>query len=115
PEPSGRVITYANDTLTVRLANVSVDEVLDELGRQAGAEIRGGVLNARVVSTEFDAVPLPEALHRLLGDQNFALVYGDGDRLRTITLLGGPQREPRSPAAVAGAPPPPGVPARPND
>src|SRR5881628_1175955 len=55
PEPPGRVITYANDALTVRLANVAVDEVLDELGRQAGAEIRGGVLNPRIVSTEFDA------------------------------------------------------------
>jgi hypothetical protein len=43
------------------------------------------------VSAEFDDVPLEEALHRLLGEQNFVLKYGRDDHLRTIKLLGGPQ------------------------
>src|SRR5207247_6835398 len=36
-----RLIRYEHDALTVRLTNVPVAEVLDELRRQTGAEIRG--------------------------------------------------------------------------
>jgi hypothetical protein len=100
-----RVITYADDKLTVRLVDVPVREVLDEVGRQSGAEIRGGVVNGRNVSTEFDRVPLSEALHRLLGDQNFALLYGERGRLRAIKLLGGPQAPPPAVKTAAATPP----------
>src|SRR5262245_62167178 len=112
-EAPARVIKYSNDALTVQLKDVPLPEVLADLGRQAGAEIRGGVLNTRSVTAEFDAVPLPEALHRLLGDQNFALVYGEGGRLRAIKLLGGPQQDGVS-VAVTGATPPPPTPAAPS-
>src|SRR3989475_5515601 len=98
----GRVIHYEGDTLTVHLAGAPVTDVLDELGRQAGAEIRGQVRDPREVSAEFEGVPLAEALHRLLGDQNFALVYGNEGRLKSVRLLGGPQT-----AAAAGAAAPP--------
>jgi hypothetical protein len=104
-----RVIEYAKDALTVRLTKVPVAEVLDELSRQSGAEIRGQVRGGAEATAQFDAVPLPEALHRLLGDQNFALVYGDGGRLKSVRLLGGTPGEPGA-AAVAAAPanvPPP--------
>ena len=97
-----RVIHYEGDRLTVRLAGAPVTDVLDELGRQAGAEIRGQVRDPREVSVEFEGVPLAEALHRLLGDQNFALVYGNEGRLKSVRLLGGPQT-----AAAAGAAAPP--------
>jgi hypothetical protein len=99
-EPAKRVVRYEADALTVRLEKARLSEVLDEIGRQAGAEIRGGVREDRDVSAEFDEVPMAEALHRLLGDQNFALVYGEGERLRAIKLLGGPQAAPK----VASAP-----------
>src|SRR5438552_6902496 len=86
----GRVIRYQGDTLTEDLAGAPVDDVVDELGRQAGAEIRGQVRDPHEVSVEFDSVSLAEALHRLLGDQNFALVYGNEGRLKSVRLLGGP-------------------------
>jgi hypothetical protein len=104
------VIRYAKDMLTVRLAKVPVTEVLAEIERQSGAEVRGQVRDPREVSAEFDDVPLPDALHRLLGSQNFALIYADGGRLRAVKLLGGPQAAPPpTPASPAGAPavPPP--------
>ena len=63
----GRVIHYEGDTLTVHLAGAPVTDVLDELGRQAGAEIRGQVRDPHEVSVEFKSVSLAEALHRLLG------------------------------------------------
>ena len=106
-----RVIHYEGDRLTVRLAGAPVTDVLDELGRQAGAEIRGQVRDPREVSVEFEGVPLAEALHRLLGDQNFALVYGNEGRLKSVRLLGGPQTAAAAGAAapLASPPSPPGI------
>ncbi len=90
-DPPPRVVRYHNDQLSVRLERVPLDEVLAALGQSSGAEIRGSVREPRDVTAQFDDVALPEALHRLLGDQNFMLKYGEGDRLRVIALLGGPQ------------------------
>jgi len=84
-----RVIHYENDALTVRLVRVPVTDVLDELERQTGASVRGPLLDPREVSAEFKNVPLSQALSRLLGDQNFSLVYGEGGRLRVVSLLPG--------------------------
>src|SRR5881396_1249682 len=109
-----RVIHYEGDTLTVRLAGAPVTDVLDELGRQAGAEIRGQVRDPREVSVEFEGVPLAEALHRLLGDQNFALVYGNEGRLKSVRLLGGPQTAAAAAPTPAAAAPPASPPSAPG-
>jgi hypothetical protein len=85
------LIRYSNDALTVRLSGVQNSDVLEELARQSGAEIRGQVLEPHEISADFESVPLPEALARLLGEQNFALVYGKGGRLKAVRLLGGSQ------------------------
>ena len=91
PATPDRVIRFENDALTVRLARVPITDVLSELERQTGASVRGSLLDPREVTAEFKAVPLSQALARLLGDQNFALVYGEGGRLRALTLLPGGQ------------------------
>src|SRR5437879_2418988 len=109
-----RVIHYEGDTLTVRLAGAPVTDVLDELGRQAGAEIRGQVRDPHEVSAEFEGVPLAEALHRLLGDQNFALVYGNQGRLKSVRLLGGPQTAAAAAPTPAAAAPPASPPSAPG-
>jgi hypothetical protein len=95
-----RVIQYRDDALTVRVSEVAVSEILDELGRQAGAHIRGEVQTPHDVSVAFEAVPLSDALHRLLGEQNFALVYGAEGRLKSVRLLGGASPTSASPAAA---------------
>jgi hypothetical protein len=104
-----RVILYTRDTLTVRVTGVPTSEVLEELSRQSGADIRGQVREPRDVTADFDAVPLPEALARLLGDQNFALVYGGGGRLKAIRVLGGAQ-----PGTQVAASPPSSAPSGPD-
>jgi len=110
-EASPPIVTYRSDQLSVRLEKVALEDVLAELGRVSGAEIQGAPREPRDITAQFDDVPLPEALHRLLGDQNFMLTYGEGNRLRRIELFGGPQ-EPgetssTSPAAgSAGSPSP---------
>jgi hypothetical protein len=97
-----RLIRYSGDKLTVHVTGVPIDDILGEIERQAGAEIRGGVRNPHPVTAEFEDVPLADALHRLLGDQNFALIYGRGGELKTLRLLGGPQTAP--PSVVAATP-----------
>jgi len=107
-----RVIQYRDDALTVRVSEVAVADILQELGRQAGADVLGGVQTPHDVSVDFEAVPLSDALHRLLGEQNFALVYGAEGRLKSVPLLGdalplseSPKATPTPPAAGAGAQP----------
>jgi hypothetical protein len=107
-EPSRSVLKYRNDRLSVRLVEVPLEEIIADLGQASGADVYGTVRQSRDVSAEFDDVPLVEALQRLLGDQNFVLKYGRGDRLRAIKLLGGPQAHVRMVAAPA---PPPDLPA----
>jgi len=85
------LIRYEDDRLSVHLERVPVGQVLAEIARTSGAEIRGEVRDPRDVTAEFENVPLSDALHRLLGDQNFALIYGDKGALRAVKLLGGPQ------------------------
>jgi hypothetical protein len=110
----GRVVRYEDDRLSVKLDKVPVSDVLDELSKVSGAEIRGQA-NGGDVTAEFDAVPLSEALHRLLGDQNFALVYGDSGKLKAVKLLGGPQQAPPPGVATAGVRPQPSPAAGTND
>ena len=69
----GRVVRYGKDALSVRLVHAPVSEVLAELSRQSGAEIRGQVSDPRELTAEFDAMPLREAtlrakLHRPLSE-----------------------------------------------
>ena len=97
-----RVILYTRDALTVRVTGARNSEILEELSRQSGADIRGQVREPNDVTADFDSVPLPEALARLLGEQNFALVYGKGGRLKAIRLLGGGSQPSTQ---VAGSPP----------
>ena len=83
------LVTYAYDVLSIRVANAPLTAVLEEVGRQSGATIRGDA-SGREVSASFERVPLPEALHRLLGERNFLLVYDDQRRPRVVELLSGP-------------------------
>jgi len=101
------VVVYGDDRLTVRVGDMPLGDLLAELGRQTGAEIRGRVARPHGVTVAFDKVPLPQALHRLLGDQNFTLTYGDGGRLKVIELLGeGGAPVPPARSASPSAPPP---------
>lgn len=101
-EPAGgdRFVQYQNDRLTVHLEHVPLIEVFQELARITGATVRGDVMETREASVEFYDVPLSEGLHRLLGNQNFTLVYDANGQLRTVRLLGGPQAVIAKPGAV---------------
>ncbi len=108
PAPAGdRHIEYRDDRLTVRLSGVPLEEVLREVARQAGARVRGQLREPHDVTVAFENVPLSDALHRIIQNQNFTLVYGGDGRLRAVRLLGpptaGPQGVTATPAAATPA------------
>jgi len=77
PTPkSHKELTFHDWKLTARITAVPLRQVLDEVGRLSGVHIRwtnaGG---ADPISMEFIALPLADALARLLAGQNFMLFY----------------------------------------
>src|SRR5437016_3987432 len=82
-------LEYRDDRLTLRAHDTALADVVDSLKRQSGAELRGSAPDT-AVTAELDAVPLREALGRVLGEQSFTLIYGENGRLKTIELKGGP-------------------------
>src|SRR5262245_42692084 len=90
PDRGGLHVDYRDDRRTAHGDAVPLHEVLDAVAAASGAEIRGRPMNDQPVSADLDAVPIDDALHRLLGTQNFTLSFGKRG-LKTIVLLGGPE------------------------
>jgi len=82
-------LEYRDDKLTLRAHDTPLEEIVDALKRQSGAEVRGTAPGG-AASAEIDAMPLGEALARVLGERSFTLTYGEDGRLKTIELKGGP-------------------------
>ena len=102
-------VAYADDRLTLHADQAVAGDILDALARTSGAEIRGAPLPGRTVTADFENVPLQDALQRVLGEQSFTLRYGEGGKLRTVVLRGGPEA-PRVPVlALPGATTPSGA------
>lgn len=87
-------LEYRNGRLTVRAEDTPLADVIDALKRQSGAELHGTAPET-TVTAKLDAVPLREALERLLGAESFVLTYGDNERLKKIELRGGPVAAPQ--------------------
>ena len=114
-------LRYADGRLSVRLEHVPLDQVMATLEREVGVVVQGELLDPREVTKQFDDVPLPRALARILGRQNFTLRYdADGNPAR-IDLLGLPSpapqkqekaRPPRTLATVIAKEPPLELPPR---
>jgi hypothetical protein len=88
-QPGGSpVVTVKDERMTVRVNGVGLEEILVRFSAATGAEIRGGLVEPREVSVEFEDVSVQDGLARLLGDQNFMLTYSGG-KLTRVTLMGG--------------------------
>jgi hypothetical protein len=86
-ERDDRVVRYRDSSLSVRLTDVPVADLLNEIARATGAVIVGRARRSGTVTAEFEDVPLPEALARLLGASSFTLTYANGAQPSTIHLL----------------------------
>jgi hypothetical protein len=102
-------VRWDGDRVSARFDAVPLGDALEALARATGAELRGAVATPHGVTLTLDAVPIEEALARLLAGQSYTVRYGEGGRVKAI-LLGGTvgvrtAPPPRSPAAgVASAP-----------
>jgi hypothetical protein len=113
---TGLRVDYRDDRLSAHLEEVPLRQVLDAIAAASGAQIRGQPINDQPVSTDLDAVPIDDALHRLLGSQNFTLSFGSHGQLKTVVLLGGPEAPAAPsdrPTAAGIVPPAPAAPAFP--
>jgi hypothetical protein len=96
-------VRWEHERVTARFTATPVGDAVQAVAAATGGELRGTVLASHEVTIELDAVPLDEALHRLVGAQNFTVRYGEGGRVKTIVLQGGegapPPRSEAPPAA----------------
>jgi hypothetical protein len=80
-------VQYADGRITVDLRDADLAEVLAEITRQAGLDVRGTV-TAQRLSIRLEAVPLADALSRLLRGQSFVLTYDRARGLKGVRFLG---------------------------
>jgi len=70
-------VRYEHDRVSASFDGVPAAEAVQAVAHATGAEVRGSVAATQEVRVELDAVPLEEALHRLLGGQSFTVRYGE--------------------------------------
>jgi hypothetical protein len=80
-------VQYADGRLTADLRDAELADVLGEVARQARLEVRG-TLTAQRLSLRLEAVPLVDALPRLLDKQSFVLTYDRAGELKGVRFLG---------------------------
>src|SRR5262245_54822650 len=109
PENSPETMTFQDDTLAVHVAGVPLEQLMAELSQLSGARVRWLTpRSAEPVTVEFPALPLSEALERLVGNKHFLLLYapaGVGMRLTQIWISARDinQRTPQPGSKSAGA------------
>jgi hypothetical protein len=101
-------VRYVDGRLTADLQGAQLADVLDAVASQTGLEMRG-TPTPRSISVRLDAVPLAEALPRLLEGQSFALTYDRRGGLKGVRFLGASTAMPPAPPAAAQAANPPAV------
>ena len=90
--------------VTATLQQAPLDEVIDTIADETGAELRGGVAPERLVTLRLDAVPVEDALERLLGSHSFTLTYDADGNLKRIELSAAAAAGPAAKAAQTAAP-----------
>ena len=94
-------VRWADGRLSVHADRARIAAIVADLARATGSSVRGTAPD-REVSIDLQDVALEEALIRLLGKDNFALVYGPDGRVRAIELLAAGTTRPSWPAPLLG-------------
>jgi hypothetical protein len=87
PSDATPAVRYAHGRVTVDLRDADLAGVLGEITRQAKLEVRG-TPTAERLTVQLEAVPLVDALARLLQGQSFVLTYDHAGGLKGVRLLG---------------------------
>ena len=86
PVPPAAHVVVRDGKVTARLERAPLEATIAAIVEQTGAELRGQLLAPREVTLDLDAVPVDEALERLLATQSFTLTYRSDGRLKRIAL-----------------------------
>jgi hypothetical protein len=88
--PFPGIITFRDEQLTVRITAAPLRQVMGEISRLSGAQVRWLSQEGEdLTSVEFTALPVTDALRRLLGGRNFLLFYtatGEETKLTQIWI-----------------------------
>lgn len=69
-------LAVKDNTLSAKIENTPLGEVLKELARLAQLEVYvGGSVAEEKISAQFDNLPIEDGIKRLLGDKNYSLTY----------------------------------------
>jgi hypothetical protein len=84
-------VTYQQGRLSVRAERVPLAQILQEVSRQTGLTIQGLASMQQEVSAQFDDLPLPDGLRRLLVRVNYLLLIehsapGEPPRLQALVF-----------------------------
>ena len=78
PSSPPRLVRFANDLLTVKVHDASVEELVEEVARQSGLNIVWyGTISERI-TLDFQGLALDQALARILRRHSFALASAQG-------------------------------------
>ena len=78
PSSPSRLVRFANDLLTVKVHDASVEELVEEVARQSGLNIVWyGTISGRI-TLDFQGLALDQALARILRQHSFALASAQG-------------------------------------
>src|SRR5262249_13176831 len=94
------VARFDDGRLSVSATDTPIEDVVREVARVAGIEVKGAAPKPRQVTIALENVPLEDALRRLFGEQPFSLRY-QGDRLSEIALVDVGSPAARSPVRAA--------------
>jgi len=84
PSPSGRLVRFSDDLLTVKVRDESVEELVEEVARQSGLHIVWyGTISDRI-TLDFQRLTLDQALARILRHHSFALASARPGKLWII-------------------------------
>ena len=86
PSDATPTVQYVDGRITVDLRDADLAEVIGEITTQAKLDVRG-TPTAQRLSIRLEAVPLIDALSRLLQGQSFALTYDSAGGLKGVRFL----------------------------
>src|SRR5262249_55155716 len=93
-DPAPGQISVQDGKLSAQISATSVRQVMEEVSRLSEARVRwlNGQTEEKLVSVEFTALPMAEALRRILGERSFLLFYTptkEGAKLTDIWIASG--------------------------
>ena len=74
------VLTIKDNLVSLNAKDASLIEILEEIGRRMSIEVFALLPEQEKVTTEFETIPLEEAIERLIRNYSHLIVSQEGDR-----------------------------------